>query len=255
MFERGAVLAVEWADRFMETLGPDRLEIELEGPSAMDEGAGSESGPARARAGSARAFGPEAERVLSDWATRVARFERGRGSTEDSAPGGLRAGGTPEMWIPAVCLLALGIAGFAGLERPAADSPCVAPSPVTEDALGVDRVTCGIAGGVWPEHAGVGGLLFGQRIDLNSVSVERLEALPEIGPARARAIVAHRRESRFGSVAELERVHGIGPKIRARLESWLRVAPARAEASDAPLLPGAPARDSSRPRARAMRHG
>ena len=79
-----------------------------------------------------------------------------------------------------------------------------------------------------PEEAGVGGLLFGRAIDLNTASADVLETLPAIGPARARAIVESRTESAFESVVDLERVAGIGPQIRARLAPWVRVGPAGA---------------------------
>ena len=55
-------------------------------------------------------------------------------------------------------------------------------------------------------------------IDLNRASAAELEALPGIGPAKARAIVKLRTaRGRFGSVEELVDVRGIGPKTLARL--------------------------------------
>ena len=65
-------------------------------------------------------------------------------------------------------------------------------------------------------------LLFGGWLDLNRAEAQALEALPGIGPARARAIAAARP---FSSLDELERVRGIGPKTRAALSPWLRVEP------------------------------
>lgn len=64
-------------------------------------------------------------------------------------------------------------------------------------------------------------LLFGYPLDINRARASSLEVLPGIGPARAAAIVAERCEMPFASVAALERVHGIGPRTRARLEAWL----------------------------------
>lgn len=63
----------------------------------------------------------------------------------------------------------------------------------------------------------------GARLDLNTATVEQLEALPGIGPATARAIVEHRsRHGPFRSVRQLLDVRGIGEAKLAALESRLR---------------------------------
>ena len=98
---------------------------------------------------------------------------------------------------------------------------------------------------VWPEGAvqedvppldparaeGAARLLLGEPLDLNRADHESLEALPGIGPARARAIVRERERAPFRSVGELQRVRGIGPRTVAGLEGLLRVEP---PARDAP---------------------
>lgn len=49
-------------------------------------------------------------------------------------------------------------------------------------------------------------------INLNSATAEQLKALPNIGPARAAAIIAYRDEQGgISSVDELQNIHGIGP--------------------------------------------
>lgn len=59
-------------------------------------------------------------------------------------------------------------------------------------------------------------------LDLNSASETDLLALPGIGPARARAIVAYRREKgSFAAVADLGRVSGFGRALVARLTPFL----------------------------------
>jgi competence protein ComEA len=64
-------------------------------------------------------------------------------------------------------------------------------------------------------------------LDLNRATEAELALLPTIGPARASAIVADRgARGPFGSVDELDRVRGIGPR------TVLRVAPL--VAADAP---------------------
>ena len=59
-------------------------------------------------------------------------------------------------------------------------------------------------------------------IDLNSASEEQLRSLPGIGPARARAILAYRREKgSFAAVSDLARVSGFGASLVARLSPLL----------------------------------
>ena len=67
-------------------------------------------------------------------------------------------------------------------------------------------------------------LLFGEPLDLNRASLESLEVLPGVGPARARAIVAERERRRFRRVEDLTAVHGIGPGTLEGLSGWVRVA-------------------------------
>jgi competence protein ComEA len=61
------------------------------------------------------------------------------------------------------------------------------------------------------------------RVDVNNASVEQLTALPGIGAAKAAAIVEERSKAPFVSVADLERVHGIGPALVAELEKHVVV--------------------------------
>lgn len=57
------------------------------------------------------------------------------------------------------------------------------------------------------------------RLDLNRADTEQLQELPGIGPALAWRIVEYReKKGGFGSVQELLRVSGIGPKKLARLK-------------------------------------
>lgn len=61
-------------------------------------------------------------------------------------------------------------------------------------------------------------------IDLNTADVTLLDALPGIGPGRARAIVGYRdANGPFHAVQELARVPGFGPAALAKLQGRVRV--------------------------------
>ena len=61
-------------------------------------------------------------------------------------------------------------------------------------------------------------------LDLNLADASALDALPGVGPARARAIVAYRQANGpFHAVQELSRVPGIGPAALARLQGRVQV--------------------------------
>lgn len=60
-----------------------------------------------------------------------------------------------------------------------------------------------------------------ERIDPNRASDVELQRLPGIGPARARAVVAHRRAAPFRWTGDLLSVRGIGPATLERLKPHL----------------------------------
>ncbi len=75
-----------------------------------------------------------------------------------------------------------------------------------EPAVAASAVSAG--GGA----AGGGSAIPTVPVDLNTATVEQLDALPGVGPSTAQAIVAYRDEhGRFATVEELEEVRGIGP--------------------------------------------
>ena len=66
-------------------------------------------------------------------------------------------------------------------------------------------------------------LLFGGRLDLNRALPGALEALPGVGPRRARAIVAERAKRPFSGVGDLVRVRGVGPRTLEDIQPWVEV--------------------------------
>ncbi len=61
-------------------------------------------------------------------------------------------------------------------------------------------------------------------VDLNTATAEQLEALPGVGPATSKAILAYRTShGRFRSVTELLEVPGIGPAKLEALRPMVRV--------------------------------
>lgn len=92
-------------------------------------------------------------------------------------------------------------------KEPAADNAAGGGNPVNAD------------GGIQAKAAGL--------LDLNTATDRQLETLPGIGPARARAIIAHREQhGPFVAAEELTAVAGIGPGIYGNLQSLISVAPA-----------------------------
>lgn len=67
----------------------------------------------------------------------------------------------------------------------------------------------------------------GERIDVNAASVDELRRLPGVGPELAGAIIRERGARPFTASADLERVSGIGPVTRRRLEPHVTVGAAR----------------------------
>ena len=238
----GQVLAVEWLDRFPDVLGPDRLEIELSptppgeenGEANGEEGgdagdAGGDDGErvdAGRRTLRATAFGDEAARVLRDWSERWMRLGREE-AAEAVDDGALRDGAKLVLALALAgllgCACAVRSAGAGGRLRRARR---VAAAGLLRDGLGDVTVACGarLAAGE-PERAlaGMAQLLDGGRIDPNRAPQALLENLPGIGPGRARAILEARERQGFDSVHAIERVPGIGPRTREKLEPFLKV--------------------------------
>jgi competence protein ComEA len=106
----------------------------------------------------------------------------------------------------------------------------LAPRAGQPTALG-SSVTSGPGPGAGGPPAGPAGPVSGtvkpkpgQALDLNTATVEQLDALPGVGPVTAAAIVAWRQANgKFTSVDQLADVDGIGPSRLDKLRALVRV--------------------------------
>lgn len=230
----GQVLAVEWLDRFPAVLGDERLVLEF---LPTESAASSSDGDTGLRRMRATAFGDEPARVLRDWSDRVERLEREVRAAKAAGERGIGRGDAPL----AIVLLLAGLIGLRAASRdddvPAMGCAALARmastgrgATVERDALGPLRVVCAevvaAPGTLRRDEGGLEGmarLLDGGRLDPNEAPQRLLENLPGIGAGRAEAIVLERERAPFASIRELERVAGIGPRIREKLEPWLAV--------------------------------
>lgn len=70
-------------------------------------------------------------------------------------------------------------------------------------------------------------------VDINSATAAELEAVPGLGPERARAIASGRRAGPYRTLEDLDRVPGIGPTTIKRLRGYLTVG----DSQDRPTAP------------------
>jgi len=100
-------------------------------------------------------------------------------------------------------------------QSPGAEAASTSGAPSTEaPSTGLSGQSAPTAAGA-SSSASSGGLIY-----VNTASLQLLDTLPGIGPAKAAAIIAERP---FGTVEELERVPGIGPKTLANIAPLVKV--------------------------------
>ena len=113
---------------------------------------------------------------------------------------------------------------------PSGPSPgldCPRPRALRNERGFTRVVTCELPPGAGRPVLGPARWLFGGRVSLNEADSALLEALPRIGPGRARAILAERRRDPFATVDALDRAYGVGAATVEALAPFLRVDPPR----------------------------
>lgn len=130
-----------------------------------------------------------------------------------------RAAGVAILW--ALALVAAATAGFGpGGGSQAGVAPCRSGWVEVATRAGVtSRVGCR-GGAVEAPVRGPARLLLGLPIELHRAAPETLEVLPQIGAARAAAIVEARCREPFRRLDDLQRIHGIGPRTVEGLREW-----------------------------------
>lgn len=109
----------------------------------------------------------------------------------------------------------LGVIGphlaFSGRPTPPQGAMALAPGPATSGSPPLLTLLAARAGPPGP-------------VDLNTADEATLDALPGIGPARARAILKYRQTNGpFRAMQDLARVPGLGPAALSRLRELVRV--------------------------------
>jgi competence protein ComEA len=116
--------------------------------------------------------------------------------------------------LPSGSRIADAVARAGGMSRQAAAASVNLAAPLAD---GEQVLVPSLAGGAAGVAAAAGAASPSAPVDLNSATVEQLDALPGIGPVTAQKIVDYRTEhGPFTSVDDLDAIPGIGP---ARIEN------------------------------------
>ncbi|HYW08232.1 MAG TPA: ComEA family DNA-binding protein [Longimicrobium sp.] len=114
-----------------------------------------------------------------------------------------------------VAALLLAVGAGARTLRPAPPAPRWAePAAAASDSVTVRRLTAATGDSVARKAERDRPLAAGELIDPNTAPADALQRLPRVGPALAERIVAWRAaHGRFGSLAGLDSVPGVGPSL------------------------------------------
>ncbi len=137
----------------------------------------------------------------------------------DAVPEGKQASAAQRQRSAALVVLMIVLAAAGALAR--APSTGTAPTACDAPVLVEGVLTCGAA--VAGKRAGGRAWLTGAKLDVNTATARELEAIPDVGPSLANAIVSEReRRGTFASVNDLDDVPGVGPKTLAKLRAYVR---------------------------------
>jgi competence protein ComEA len=119
---------------------------------------------------------------------------------------------------------ALAVAGWSGtVPASLADRKLISGQSVTlVDHNGRTEITIG-------SMSAAVRLASGQKLDLNTVSLNDLLLIPQMRADIAEAIVKRRETKAWENVDELRELHGIGPKTSQKFEEYLEVVPKKTE--------------------------
>jgi len=70
---------------------------------------------------------------------------------------------------------------------------------------------------------GLGTGLCIDKVNINTATEQQLAALPGIGPAIAKRIVAYRKDHPFKQIEDIMQVKGIGPKVFEKIKELIKV--------------------------------
>jgi comEA protein len=105
-----------------------------------------------------------------------------------------------------------------------APAPAAVEQAAEEPAVGPESPVAPVVSELEPQPETPAAPSVARRININTAVQAELELLPQVGPLTAKAIIAHRSlHGPFRSVAELDKVKGIGPKTLEKLAALVTV--------------------------------
>lgn len=106
---------------------------------------------------------------------------------------------------------------------PVAQSPVTPPTPLPDSQPTADDSQAQMPKVPTESSAADQQAVSDGKININLASLTLLQELPGIGPQKAQAIIDYREQTPFATIADLQKVSGIGEKTFAKLEQLIRV--------------------------------